>query len=859
MARNRFVVCFLLLSLMPATAGAGANLLQNPGFEIGSPVMGVGPYWAWWWSAGSASFRVLGSSHLPWAVHGGNQSQTWYAPGYFSGGIYQTVGTATPGKQYDVSVYFADPDPAGPYGPTIFRIGVEPNGAPPPGAAIWGPTLPVTPGWQQATVRCTANASMLTVVMMSEPTGGAAPPWQFPYPATRVIVDDADAVAVVNCAKIAAVPDINPPLKNPLGVPHTNNSCAPISAANITEYWDVVKADARAVGVDAGFAGNAVAPFIGFWMDTNNFGCVFRENGATKVAAPGTYVGDIAPGIAGWARWDGANGFGCTTPADPLGPALPAGKNGYSWTCATALNAVAPAQQPLAVWNQVVNEINAGRPLIVSWSYWNPVSYAPPVIVDGVEYCSWGGIVNPGSYNDADRTRDLGLGTIGHDVTAVGYCANYQPSAACPKTNWIIVHDNWAATAVDLAIPWMTAGAGAWSPWIANTTVQLQAPQVGSLVLAQALFNNPPNHYWSPGFQEKNLMARLRLTAGAAEGVVVNALTFTAAGSGNDQSDVLGAFLYDDTNANGQIDGGDKVLASGMYPTDNGTVTIPIDGPAFTIPANTTKTVLVGYWINNNPAPAGGKTFQFSLTAIYATGAVSFLPVATQGLPYGSAKKTVASLWVQPGPCVPIGLWMIHRDGTLGHIICSPVVSTATGVLGNKLYIQEQDRSAGIMVDFGESPPPTLAEGDEVDIEACITTVDGERVLVQPTILGQSPGPPPVPVSMNNYQVGGEDWNYVGGSEGTESGRPGVFGGWGMNNVGLLVRTFGMYTRLDATTFQVDDGSGFPIKCVAPAGVSLGMTWQFVAVTGVSSGEMVSGEFHRMLRVRKQADIDVLF
>ena len=44
---------------------------------------------------------------------------------------------------------------------------------------------------------------------------------------------------------------------------------------------------------------------------------------------------------------------------------------------------------------------------------------------------------------------------IGHAVTAVGFLeGDPDGSGPLPETRWVIVHDNWASTPENIAIPW---------------------------------------------------------------------------------------------------------------------------------------------------------------------------------------------------------------------------------------------------------------------------------------------------------------------------------------------------------------------------------------------------------------------
>jgi hypothetical protein len=52
-------------------------------------------------------------------------------------------------------------------------------------------------------------------------------------------------------ALIPNVPDVQQPPTGSLGNP-TDNACAPVSAVNITQYWDVVMGHPNASNVNAG-------------------------------------------------------------------------------------------------------------------------------------------------------------------------------------------------------------------------------------------------------------------------------------------------------------------------------------------------------------------------------------------------------------------------------------------------------------------------------------------------------------------------------------------------------------------------------------------------------------------------------
>jgi len=90
----------------------------------------------------------------------------------------------------------------------------------------------------------------------------------------------------------------------------------------------------------------------------------------------------------------------------------------------------------------------------------------------------------------------------------------------------------------------------------------------------------------------------------------------------------------------------------------------------------------------------------------------------------------------------------------------------------------------------------------------------------------------------------------------TGIGQPGVWGGVGLNNIGMLVTALGKYGPVSSSTFTIDDDSGVKIKCIVPDGVTLGPDWTYVRVTGINSCEKVRvgdhDELHSIIRVRKQ-------
>lgn len=197
-------------------------------------------------------------------------------------------------------------------------------------------------------------------------------------------------------------------------------------------------------------------------------------------------------------------------------------------------------------------------------------------------------------------------------------------------------------------------------------------------------------------------------------------------------------------------------------------------------------------------------------------------------------------------------------DGT--RLTLSDRCVTAVYPAEGYLYVQEPDRSFGIRVvgDCGG-----LSVGDHIYATGAAGTVrpDGvtasERCVLADDIARVSSSGPPKPVGLACRAVGG----------GPAFGTVGVNDGFGLNNIGLLVRIAGRVTRvLDGQLMYVDDGSqatdagGMPgvlVRCPDTAGFAEG---DFVLVTGVVEGNVPEGWTvnRRFIRARTSDDVQRL-
>lgn len=184
-------------------------------------------------------------------------------------------------------------------------------------------------------------------------------------------------------------------------------------------------------------------------------------------------------------------------------------------------------------------------------------------------------------------------------------------------------------------------------------------------------------------------------------------------------------------------------------------------------------------------------------------------------------------------------------------ILENQIVSAGTSELGDCCYVEPQDRSCGIKL-VGR----IIGRGKIVTVYGVLSTSNGER-QIQVTSLEYKGEGNVSPVGMPNKSVGGGNY-YV--SANSTGGQNGISGASGLNNVGLLVKSWGNVKSVDTAnrTFIIDDGSGRCVKCIAPAGsdFSLPEVNTYAGVAGISSIYSESGNFLPSIKVRCKDDIN---
>ncbi|MBP6962863.1 MAG: PQQ-binding-like beta-propeller repeat protein [Armatimonadetes bacterium] len=187
------------------------------------------------------------------------------------------------------------------------------------------------------------------------------------------------------------------------------------------------------------------------------------------------------------------------------------------------------------------------------------------------------------------------------------------------------------------------------------------------------------------------------------------------------------------------------------------------------------------------------------------------------------------------------------------------IVTASRGQLGDYLYIEEPDRSAGIRVETDAA----VSTGDAVVIGSGTvqTSPDGER-FISATDVRRVCASVVRASGIINRDLGGEDFVY---DEQDGSGQRGVVAGRGLNNIGLLVKIWGTVTQVNPLDnyFYIDDGSALSdgtqtsqvdnvgVRVVPAAGATFPETNDILELTGISSCMIPDGEDEpiRLLRV----------
>ena len=178
--------------------------------------------------------------------------------------------------------------------------------------------------------------------------------------------------------------------------------------------------------------------------------------------------------------------------------------------------------------------------------------------------------------------------------------------------------------------------------------------------------------------------------------------------------------------------------------------------------------------------------------------------------------------------------------------LLGPVV---VGSFNDYFYVENADRTSGIGVMSTQMPPL-----DSVVVVHGVMTTEWEERFIDPTsveILGQTG--PIAPLATSLKGIGGGDFGIP------PLGQKGVTGGYGFNNIGMLMRSSGVVDAVTSTLFTMTVGGDYKTYVVPPAGAQFPAIGDFCCVTGVSAmGWHPSGTLYRLLLPRSESEIQVL-
>ncbi len=204
-----------------------------------------------------------------------------------------------------------------------------------------------------------------------------------------------------------------------------------------------------------------------------------------------------------------------------------------------------------------------------------------------------------------------------------------------------------------------------------------------------------------------------------------------------------------------------------------------------------------------------------------------------------------------PEPVVPdsIGAAKMLPDGTYVSI-SGRIATTSATDFSSFFYVEEENRSSGIRVAVSAAVSGLL-RGSIVNVIGTLgTTAEGERCLTGPIVIIVGSRAPLAPLGMPNKSVGGGDWGVP------PLGQYGVLNGGGLNNIGLLIQTWGRVIEKGTGYLLISDGSQDPVR-VSTAGLStIPDEEDYISVIGISTLYKPAADRLRYILPRGDADVE---
>lgn len=223
----------------------------------------------------------------------------------------------------------------------------------------------------------------------------------------------------------------------------------------------------------------------------------------------------------------------------------------------------------------------------------------------------------------------------------------------------------------------------------------------------------------------------------------------------------------------------------------------------------------------------------------------------------GASKGTNLFHWIgfwggdipDPIPVSSIKAAKCMADGTFVSI-AGQIASTSSDDFGDRFWIQDPNRANGIMVLAPDGVLAELARGSIVNVIGTLgTTSNGVRCFTGPVVFITSSTTPPNPLGMPGKSIGGTNSGIL------PLGQIGLDDGVGLNNIGLLVRTWGKVIPGDAGFLTIDDGSGIPIRIPEENLAHSYNVGDFITLTGISDLNNSSGSYQRLVIPRNAGDM----
>lgn len=204
---------------------------------------------------------------------------------------------------------------------------------------------------------------------------------------------------------------------------------------------------------------------------------------------------------------------------------------------------------------------------------------------------------------------------------------------------------------------------------------------------------------------------------------------------------------------------------------------------------------------------------------------------------------------------------MLAGIGNLKKVSDGAYVCLETGIattddedFDSYFYIEMPDRSSGLRIEPLNGVPSGIRRGTVVTAFGTVETLEsGERQLSAPVVTLTALKRPLGPVSLANRYVGGTSFGVP-----PAGGQYGVWNGYGLNNIGLLVRTWGTVTATGKGYIVVSDGSEDPVRVLCGLMIGGPRVGDCVAVTGISSIWLDRGFRRRCILTREPGDIVLL-